>query len=91
MLVRSVFMEGCDRFLNLFSKHPPAIIAPFAERLPMVKGRVDSKASSATAYGWFVWRKDHYGPTVVRWIPPCRKMLERPGDYGRPTQPERGE
>lgn len=31
--------------------------APFFERVPMVLGRWDPKASTATAYAWFVWMK----------------------------------
>lgn len=81
MLVRTAFLEGNDRFRTLFQPSPPAIVAPFAERVPMIKGRVDEKASSATAYMWIVWRKGHGATTRVVWIPPCRKALERPDDY----------
>jgi hypothetical protein len=35
----SAWSEGGDRYRDLFSKHPPALIAQFAERVPMVKGR----------------------------------------------------
>lgn len=83
MLVRTVFIESADRHANLFSVHRPSYFAPFVERVPMVKGRVDPKASSATSYCWMVWQKRpvRYHETVVRWIPPCRKQLEREGDY----------
>lgn len=83
MLVRSTFLEGVERYRNLFSTSPPAIVAPFAERVPMVKGRLDKTASSATAYSWLVWSKapHHCGQTRVRWIPPCRAKLERDADY----------
>ncbi|MDR3473362.1 MAG: methyltransferase [Devosia sp.] len=38
------------------------------------------KPSTATSYCWLVWaRGEAPGPMV--WIPPCRKKLERPGDY----------
>jgi hypothetical protein len=36
LLVRSAWSEGGDRYRDLFSKHPPALIAQFAERVPMV-------------------------------------------------------
>jgi hypothetical protein len=84
LLVRSAFLEGKNRFENLFSVTPPSIIAQFVERLPMVKGRVDEDASSATAYSWLVWLKrdtKRPRPTEFVWIPPCRKRLERQGDY----------
>jgi len=48
----------------------------------MVKGRVDKKASTATGYAWLVWEKSRLGSgSELMWIPPCRKMLEREGDY----------
>lgn len=81
ILERTTFIEGIGRYQTLFSARPPAIIAPFAERVPMVKGRVDASASSATSYSWFVWLKEAAGEPVVRWIPPCRKTLERNDDY----------
>ena len=39
------------------------------------------KASTATAYCWLIWTRDAAAETRFRWIPPCRKALERPGDY----------
>lgn len=80
MLVRTQFLEGVGRFNNLFFPRPPTTIAQFAERVPMVKGRCDPKASTATAYCWLVWEKGATG-TAFMWIPPCRSQLERPGDY----------
>ncbi len=83
LLCRSAWSEGIDRYQRLFRPHPPAIVAQFAERVPMVKGRVDPEASTATSYAWFVWRTDgrHFGGTQQIWIPPCRRELERHGDY----------
>lgn len=86
VLVRGAFLEGVDRHRRLFAPHPPAIVAPFAERVPMFRGRVDPKGSSATAYFWLVWSQLKRGHApMVRWIPPCRARLERPGDYDVPT------
>lgn len=79
MLVRTAFLESRERY-QLFSEKPPAIVAQFVERVPMVKGRLDAKASSATAYCWIVWMQGQ-NDTRMRWIPPCRKHLERDGDY----------
>jgi len=48
----------------------PAMIAQFVERVPMVKGRWDPNASTATSYAWFVWRKaDRSGHCLYFWIP----------------------
>jgi hypothetical protein len=82
MLVRSTFLEGKGRYERLFSVSPPTIVAPFVERVPMVKGRLDRNASTATAYSWLVWQKGAPKmPPVVVWIPPCRAQLERDEDY----------
>lgn len=83
MLVRTSFLEGIGRHDRLFSKFRPTTIAQFAERVPMVKGRIDPKASTATSYCWVLWEniRGRIGITDFVWIPPCRKELERPEDY----------
>lgn len=83
MLVRTSFLEGVGRYERLFSVNPPTIVAQFVERLPMVKGRVDAKVSTATSYAWLVWIRDR-APEPFQWIPPCRSRLERAGDYAAP-------
>jgi hypothetical protein len=86
VLVRSAWTEGMARHRNLFSKRPPSRVLQFVERLPMVKGRVDHKARSATAYVWVVWEMPAIGnATRLEWIAPCRRRLERPGDYDTPN------
>lgn len=84
LLVRTAFLEGGGRHERLFKPHPPEWILQFCERVPMVKGRLDSEASSATAYCWVIWtigaKPATHFPAFV-WIPPCRKRLERPDDY----------
>jgi hypothetical protein len=82
VLVRTAFIEGVGRYGRLYQKHPPFKFSQFTERVPMVKGRLDSKASTATSYGWLVWLTDcPVAHTRCEWIPPCRKLLELPGDY----------
>lgn len=80
LLVRTVFLEGIGRLERVFSKHPPTLVAQFSERVPMVRGRLDRKASTATGYAWIMWRKP-LADTRLMWIPPCRKRLERDSDY----------
>lgn len=81
MLVRSAFVEGIGRYERLFSVRPPTDILQFCERVPMVRGRYDAKASSATAYCWLVWDLAEEGrPTRFHWIEACRARLETPGD-----------
>jgi hypothetical protein len=83
LLVRTGFLESVERY-KLFTEHPPAGVLQFSERVPMVKGRLDKTASTATSYCWIVWAKKGgkwQTDTRMRWIPPCRKKLEKPGDY----------
>ena len=82
MLTRTVFIESVGRYERLFRDNSPSRFAQFTERVPMVKGRVDKKASTATGYAWLVWEKDRLqGNSELVWIPACRKALEREGDY----------
>jgi len=81
MLTRTVFIESVGRYERLFRLNPPSRFAQFTERVPMVKGRLDKKASTATGYAWLVWEKDRLGSSELVWIPACRKTLERDGDY----------
>ena len=85
MLVRTSFLEGVMRYQTMYMKNPPDIVAQFSERVPMVKGRCDARASTATSYAWLVWYIDLYPDvdkqTHLVWIPPCRRELEKDGDY----------
>jgi hypothetical protein len=81
MLVRTVFIESVGRYERLFRPIPPTYVAQFTERVPMVKARLDKKASTATGYAWLVWIKNLQGKTELLWIPPARKILERDSDY----------
>lgn len=83
MFVRTSFLEGQERWRSLFKLAPPTDILQFTERVVLHKGRVTSNGSSATSYCWLVWQKylvPQNNPHF-HWIPPCRKELERPGDY----------
>ena len=82
VLVRSAFLEGVGRHERLYSIRPPSVVYQFVERVVMHKGRLAPEGSSATAYSWLVWRLDvTLGPCRLDWIPPCRRRLERRGDY----------
>ena len=57
ILARTVFLESVGRYDGIFRHTPPIKFAQFTERVPMVKGRLDSKATTATGYAWLVWEK----------------------------------
>jgi hypothetical protein len=84
ILARTVFLESVGRYVALFRDNPPMKVAQFTERVPMVKGRLDITATTATSYAWFVWQlgmRSISTSTGLRWVPPCRKQLERNDDY----------
>lgn len=81
VLTRTSFIETVGRHERLFSINPPTRIAQFSERVPMVKGRLDQTASTATSYCWLVWEKGAPTAAQMVWIPPCRKALETDADY----------
>ena len=80
-ITRLNFLESVGRYKRLFRDQPPSVVAQFVERVPMFHGRLDPTGSTATAYAWLVWSKGWDTATELRWIPPCRDKLERPGDY----------
>lgn len=88
LLVRTAFLEGgyakdgTSRFERLFKPHPPSMILQFCDRVPMVKGRYDPEASTATAYCWIVWstRPRAMQTTEFRWLPPCKARLTKASD-----------
>lgn len=86
LLTRTVFIESIGRYKRLFKDTPPSALAQFAERVPMVKGRLDKGASTATGYAWLVWLKEkkRNDMPALKWIRPCRKSLEKSGDYFEP-------
>ncbi len=83
VLVRTQFVESVGRYKSLFSEFPPAVVAQYVERVPMLKGRLDKNASTATSYAWLVWYCGigRHHTTRFVWIPPCRAKLEKSGDY----------
>jgi predicted RNA methylase len=91
-LVRTSWLEGGARFNRIFgTADRPYAIAQFCERVPMVKGRWDPQASTATSYCWVIWRIDRIRSAHTRflWIPPGqRSALTKPDDVQRFAQSE---
>lgn len=89
LLCRTAAIETVDRFEKLWkAQQGHLLFAQYVERVPMVEGRCDPAASSATAYGWIVWKRA--GGLSARvpmisaplvFIPPCRGRFEKSGDY----------
>lgn len=85
VFARVQWLDTIGRYERIFSAHPPTLMAFFAERVPLVKGRWDPEASTATAYMWLVWMKD--APRLPpMWIPPGQRVaLSYPDDVARFT------
>lgn len=81
ILARTVFLESVGRYNRIFVDAPPTKFAQFVERVPMIRGRLDIKATTATGYAWLVWEKGEAETPRLMWVPPCRRKLERAGDY----------
>lgn len=85
MFVRTAFLEGVNRHRGLFSVRRPLMVLQFSERVPLHKGKLTPQGSTATAYCWIIWdSRRPNASTEFDWIAPCRKRLERPGDYDVP-------
>lgn len=84
ILVRLQFLEGEERLQELFAVHPPTLIAQYAERVPMHRGRWVTNGKSATAYCWVCWQKNApVGDTRFMWIPKSRQVLAQHDDWLR--------
>lgn len=66
MLLRLAFYEGITRG-SLLDTGTLARVHVFRKRLPMMhrNGWEGPKASSMTAFAWFVWDRSHRGPTTL--------------------------
>ena len=79
MLMRLGFLESIGRS-DILDGGQLARVYPFANRLPMMhrESYDGPKASSAMAFAWFVWDRDHQGPTIlerIRWTIPERERV----------------
>lgn len=64
------FLEGQDRFKNIFKDYPPKYVYVHSARQNCAKnGKFDKYKSATLCYCWFVWQKGFKGETILRWIP----------------------
>lgn len=81
LLAPLTVLEGVDRYKKIYKEYEGRYcVAPFVERLPIVKNMVRKDATTARAYAWLVISLDREVPPLMH-IPPCRKELERDSDY----------
>lgn len=72
MFLKLTFLEGIDRYRELFSKFPPKMIYGFPKRVLCAKNGdfegMKSSGGSAVAYAWFVWEKGYTGLPSFDWL-----------------------
>lgn len=85
MFLQLRYLEGVDRYNQVFRDRPPTLVAPFVERVPLHKGRWEPDGGTMTAYCWLVWVRD-MPPRPTFWIPPGQHdALTLPDDRERFT------
>jgi hypothetical protein len=77
-------LQDLGRYELLYVRAPYSVFAPFSERVPLHKGRLVKRGSSAAFYAWFVWLKVRRprasAPIVMPIGPGARERLSRPSD-----------
>ena len=73
LLLRLAFLEGAHRANTIFHRAPPSRVWVFSERITFYMKGATIAGSGTTAYAWFVWDKDHSGPTELAWFKPGYK------------------
>lgn len=77
LLLRLAFLEGANRANTIFHRIPPSRVWVFSERITFYPKGAKVAGSGTTAYAWFVWDKDHAGPTELAWFKPGFKARYR--------------
>ena len=70
LLLRLAFLEGANRARTIFDTHPPSRVWVFSERITFYPKGIKATGSGTTAYAWYVWDKNHLGPTELAWFKP---------------------
>jgi ParB-like chromosome segregation protein Spo0J len=71
VLHRLAWLEGENRYSALFSQRKLARVWAFSPRQTLWRGDDAHPESDGgmTAYGWFVFERDHHGPYTGDWLP----------------------
>lgn len=70
LLLQLAFLESAHRANTIFYKSPPSRVWVFSERITFYPKGAKIAGGGTTAYAWFVWDKDHTGPTELAWFKP---------------------
>ena len=71
LLLRLAFLEGQQRYKEIFQETPPQKIWCFSPRATFYPDGAERKGSGTLAYAWFVWDKAYSNQrqTILDWIP----------------------
>jgi hypothetical protein len=83
LLLRLAFLESAHRANMIFHQNAPSRVWVFSERITFYLKGATIAGSGTTAYAWFVWDKDHTGPTELAWFKPGYKASHRLQHQGR--------
>ncbi len=85
LLGRLQLAEGIDRYRTVYQPWAGHFtIAPFVDRLDMEEGCCAEDSCTSSAYVWLVVDKLEPRPSPLVHIPPCKRRLDRPGDFDPP-------
>lgn len=65
-LLRVAFLESMKRY-HLYTQHPPEKVIVISRRIPFFAKGEWHATGSTFAHAWYVWNKDHHGPTTLEW------------------------
>ena len=69
MFLKTVFLEGVNRWEKIYRNYPPLKVLQFVKRIPCaMNGDFSTCNSSAVAYAWFIWLKGFKGSPTIEWI-----------------------
>ena len=69
MFLKTLYIEGKNRYDRIFSKYPPYKVIQFIKRIVCAKNG-DFQGNSGGGYvsfAWFCWRKGYNGKTQLEW------------------------
>jgi ParB-like chromosome segregation protein Spo0J len=70
VLHRLAWLEGEERYGALFARRKLARLWSFSPRQTLWRGDLPAENDGGmTAYGWFIFERDHDGPYVGDWLP----------------------
>ena len=76
LLLRLAFLEGARRASTIFTRCPPSRVWVFSERITFYPAGAVRKGTGTTAYAWFVWDKNTFSGTELKWFKPGFKSVD---------------